>query len=44
MAEHQHGSMNTEAHEKVFSGVVTFVARTVIGIFVFLIILAMVNG
>ncbi|MEQ6248893.1 aa3-type cytochrome c oxidase subunit IV [Sulfitobacter sp. HNIBRBA3233] len=40
MAEHEHGSMNTDTQEKTFDGFMTFVTRTVIAIIVFLIFLA----
>lgn len=43
MAEHEHGSMNTDANEKTFDGFVTFVTRSVIviiGILVFMAIFA----
>lgn len=44
MAEHEHGSMDTTDHEKTFDGFVKFTTWSVIGIIVFLIFLAMVNG
>lgn len=44
MAEHQHGSMDTRYHEKVFRGFVTFVTRSVIVIVVSLVLLALING
>jgi hypothetical protein len=43
MAEHEHGTMNTEANEKTFDGFVSFVSRSVmviIGILVFMAIFA----
>ena len=43
MAEHEHGSMNTESQEKTFDGFVTFVSRSVIviiGILIFMAIFA----
>ncbi len=44
MAEHKHGSMNTDVQEKTFAGFVTFATRTGVVIIVGLILLAMVNG
>jgi hypothetical protein len=44
MAEHKHGSMNTEEQEKTFAGFVTFSVRTVVVIIVALILLALING
>ena len=44
MAEHKHGSMDITDHEKTFDGFVKFTTRSVIGIIVFLIFLAIVNG
>lgn len=44
MAEHEHGTMDIEVQEKTFAGFVKFVTYTVIGILIFLIFLAMVNG
>ncbi|RLJ51739.1 aa3 type cytochrome c oxidase subunit IV [Litoreibacter meonggei] len=44
MAEHKHGSMDTEDHEKTFQGFVKFTTYAVIGILIFLVLLAMVNG
>lgn len=41
MAQHKHGSMNTEAQEKTFAGFVTFTTRAVIAIIVILILLAL---
>ncbi|KEJ88773.1 aa3-type cytochrome c oxidase subunit IV [Sulfitobacter donghicola] len=40
MAEHKHGTMNTEANEKTYEGFITFVTRSVIAILVFLVLLA----
>jgi hypothetical protein len=43
MADHEHGTMNADANEKVFDGFVTFVTRSVIviiGILVFLALFA----
>lgn len=44
MAEHKHGSMDIKDHEKTFEGFVKFVTYAVIGILIFLVLLAMVNG
>lgn len=44
MAEHKHGSMNTDVQEKTFAGFITFTTRTVAVIIVLLIVLALVNG
>jgi hypothetical protein len=40
MAEHQHGSMNTDAQEKTFDGFMKWTIRVVIGVFVVLLFLA----
>ncbi len=40
MAEHEHGTMNTDVQEKTFNGFVTFVTRTVIVILAILVFLA----
>ncbi|EPX81773.1 aa3-type cytochrome c oxidase subunit IV [Litoreibacter arenae] len=44
MAEHEHGSMDISDHEKTFAGFVKFTTYAVIGILIFLVLLAMVNG
>lgn len=44
MAEHEHGSMDIKVQEKTFAGFVKFTTYTVIGIIIFLIFLALVNG
>ena len=44
MAEHKHGTMNTDVQEKTFNSFITWVTRMSIGIIVFLILLAMING
>jgi len=44
MAEYKHGEMDFSVQEKTFAGFVTFVARTVVIIAVFLVLLAIVNG
>jgi hypothetical protein len=44
MAEHKHGSLDVKEQEKTFAAFVTLTTRTVIGIIVFLILLAIVNG
>jgi len=42
--EHKHGSMDIEVQEKTFEGFMKFTTYAVIGIIVFLILLAMING
>ncbi len=44
MAEFKHGTMDMTDHEKTFAGFVKFTTRVVIGIFVFLVFLALVGG
>ena len=44
MAEHKHGEMNIEVQEKTFAGFINLVTRITIGIIVFLLLLALVNG
>jgi hypothetical protein len=44
MAQHEHGSMNTDAQEKTFASFVTLTTRLVIGIIITLILMAIVNG
>ena len=44
MAEHKHGEMDTTVQEDTFAGFARFVARTVIFVAVFLLLLALVNG
>ena len=44
MAEHKHGSMDIKDHEKTFEGFVKFTTYSVIGILIFLVFLALVNG
>ena len=44
MAEHKHGSMNTEVQEKVFGGFVRIVAWGAVLSLAFLVFLAIVNG
>lgn len=44
MAEHEHGSMDIKDQERTFDGFVKFTTYTVIGILVFLVFLALVNG
>ncbi|MGR3757328.1 MAG: aa3-type cytochrome c oxidase subunit IV [Tranquillimonas sp.] len=44
MAEHKHGSMNIEEHEKTFASFVSMVTKSAIFIIVALIVLAIVNG
>jgi hypothetical protein len=40
MAEHEHGTMNTDTQEKTFDGFVTFVTRASIAIIAILIFMA----
>ena len=40
MAEHEHGSMNTDVQEKTFDGFMSFVSKTVIAILVLLVLMA----
>ena len=40
MAEHEHGSMNTDVQEKTFDGFMSFVSKTVIVILVLLVLMA----
>ena len=42
--EHEHGSMDYSEQEKMFAGFVKFTTYSVIGILVFLVLLAMING
>ncbi|WP_138467455.1 aa3-type cytochrome c oxidase subunit IV [Poseidonocella sp. HB161398] len=44
MAAYKHGTMDISDHEKTFAGFVKFTTRTVIGIFVLLIFLALVGA
>jgi hypothetical protein len=40
MAEHEHGTMNTEVQEKTFDGFMSFVTKSVIVIIAILVIMA----
>lgn len=40
MAEHEHGSMNTDVQEKTFDGFMSFVTKTVIIILALLVLMA----
>ena len=40
MAEHKHGSMNIEEHEKTFAGFMAWTQKVVIAVFVVLLFLA----
>ena len=40
MAEHEHGTMNTDAQEKTFDGFVSFVTKAVIAFLVLLVLMA----
>ncbi len=44
MADHKHGEMDITGQEKTFDSFIWFVSRGTIGIIVFLILLALVNG
>ncbi len=44
MADHEHGTMDIKAQEKTFAGFIKFTTYTIIGILVFLVFLALVNG
>lgn len=44
MADHKHGEMDIVEQERTFASFVTWVTRVTIGVIVFLILLAMVNG
>ena len=44
MADHQHGSMDTKDHERVYGGFITFSTRAVIVIVAALLLLAMINA
>ena len=44
MAEHKHGSMNTDVQEKTFEGFVKFTTWSVVAIIAILIFMALVNS
>ena len=44
MSEHKHGSMDITDHEKTFASFVGAATKVSIGILIFLVLLAMVNG
>ena len=44
MAEHDHGSMDIEEHEKTFAAFVKFVAWAAVAIICLLLFIALVNG
>jgi|TARA_R110000787_G_scaffold195938_2_gene307274 hypothetical protein len=44
MADHKHGEMDITVQEKTFDSFIWFVSRGTIGIIIFLIFLALVNG
>ena len=44
MSDHKHGEMDITVQEKTFDSFIWFVSRGAIGIIVFLIFLALVNG
>jgi hypothetical protein len=41
MAEHEHGSMNSDGHQKTFDGFMKFVTRAVIVIIAILLLMAL---
>lgn len=44
MADHKHGEMDIAEQERTFEGFVSWVTRASIGIVIFLVLLALVNG
>lgn len=44
MSDQKHGEMDITVQEKTFNGFMSMVTKTTIGIIVFLIFLALVNG
>jgi hypothetical protein len=44
MAEHKHGEMDISVQEKTYASFVTWVTRSSIGILIFLVLLALING
>jgi hypothetical protein len=44
MTDHKHGEMDITVQEKTFDSFIWFVSRGTIGIIIFLIFLALVNG
>lgn len=44
MAEHKHGEMDISVQEKTFEGFMKASTRVVVGVLVFLVFLAIVNG
>lgn len=44
MAEHKHGSMDITEHEKMYAGFIKFATYAAIGIIIFLVLLALING
>ena len=44
MADHKQGEMDITVQEKTFAGFVSWVSKMSIGIIIFLILLAMING
>ncbi|MEL7116831.1 MAG: aa3-type cytochrome c oxidase subunit IV [Pseudomonadota bacterium] len=44
MADHKHGDMNIDEQEKTFASFISWVTRISIGILIFLVLLAMING
>lgn len=44
MSEYKHGSMDITTQEKTFAGFITFTIRTVIVIFVIVVLMAMWNA
>lgn len=44
MADHKHGEMDISVQEKTFASFMSIVTKTSIGIIIFLVLLALVNG
>ena len=44
MAEHKHGEMDITDQERTFASFVSWITKMTIGILVFLVLLAMING
>lgn len=44
MAEHKHGEMDIEVQESTYNGFISMVGKAIVGIIIFLIFLALVDG
>ena len=44
MADHKHGEMDITVQERTFASFVSWITKMTIGILVFLVLLAMING